>query len=426
VADPAAVRGLGLAVAGVLVAGLVAAVAGDDGGVPAAGGRVTVDGRSSVVHTDGAVDRLESGDIVRSGEEVRVETGTIVVELADGGLLEGRAGGEEVPSTRLRVDDEPELLAGELLVVGDRGLTVSAAGTDVALAHDGAAARVGRSLSVVAAAYRGRLAVDSAGQQRDVPALRQIGIASLGRPPRVPEPLDVRAADPWDRRFLGAAIDLGRSLDAASAAFTSNAPPGASTSAALFETALPRLEAEASFEPALAGGPARPAGEILVGAAIASLASGGSFADRWDATFEFRDDGAGWGLVALDRGVAGEVLGEVESALGRSAEVPEVASPAGPAQPPRTTRRPAGDGDGDGDGSTSPTTSPPPTAPPTTPPPSPTIPPTTTPPLVPTVPPLPPLPSEESEDPQVIPDTGVPLLDGATQPIDDLLGGLLD
>ena len=47
---------------------------------------------------------------------------------------------------------------------------------------------------------------DSAGQVRDVPALRTLEVSALGRPPMVPAPLQIDEGDSWDRRFLAEAI----------------------------------------------------------------------------------------------------------------------------------------------------------------------------------------------------------------------------
>lgn len=425
------VRAVGLASVLVMLAGLLVVVAADDDGLPAAGARVTVDGRATVVHVDGSTDVLSTGDVVRAGEEVRADAGTFALDLADGGTLEGRAGFDDASDTRVVVGERPELIAGELLLLDAEGLDVDAAGTVVALAGEDAAARVDRGFAVRAASYRGGLEVDSAGQNRAVSALRQIGIASLGRPPGSAEPLRVDEVDPWDRRFLGAAIDLGRRLAAVSASFTRNAPPDASQSAALYETVLPVLAGEPSFDSKLASLPTAPAGEVFVGAVLTTLGDDGSFGDRWDEVFAFRSDGAAWGLVALDQGLEdGAVLDAVDDALGRSTTTPEVAVGPPPSVAPTV---PGGGVDGD-DPASSDTTLPPdddqdPTAPPpltpTTPPP-PTVPPPTLPPL-PLPPPLGPSPTPDPpEESGGIPDTGVPLLDNLVQPIEDLLGGLLD
>lgn len=424
------IRALGLASVLVMLAGLLAVVASDDDGLPAAGARVTVDGRATVVHTDGSTDVLSTGDVVRAGEEVRADAGSFTLQLAGGGTLEGRAGFDDASDTRVVVGERPELVSGELLLLDAADLDVDAAGTVVALTSEDSAARVDRGLAVRAASYRGGLEVDSAGQERAVSALRQIGIASLGRPPGSAEPFRIDEVDPWDRRFLGGAIDLGRRLAAVSASFTRNAPPDASASVTLFETVLPELADEPSFPAKLASVPRAPAGELFVGAVITTVGDEGSFADRWDDVFGFRGDGAAWGLVALDQGLdEGDVLDFVDDALGRSPTTPEVATG------PVSTLPPALDGGADdGDGTPPPddTTAPPgdvePTPPPTTPP--------LTPPTTPPAPPLPPLPLPPPLSPSPpppppdegggIPDTGVPLLDGIVQPVEDLLGGLLD
>jgi len=63
------------------------------------------------------------------------------------------------------------------------------------------------------------------------------------------------------------------------------------------------LAAEPGFTAPLVN-PARPPGETLVGAAITLEGARGTFTERWGAVFGFRDEGAPWGLVALDQGVS--------------------------------------------------------------------------------------------------------------------------
>lgn len=421
------VRGLGLAIVAIVFVGLVSVFTDGGGDLPPAGARVTVAGRATVVHLDGSTETLSTGDVVRAGEEVRAQTGTVLLELAAGGVLEGRGGTGDADATRVVVDERPELVAGELLVQGDQGVAIEAAGTDFDLAGDDAAARLERGLSVTAAAYRGALEIDSAGQERTVPALRQLGIATLGRPPRTPEPLQVRESDPWDRRFLGAAIDLTQRLDAVSRVFTVEAPANSARNPGVYETVLPALLDEPAFATLLQQEPERPAGEVLVGAAIAALASGGPFADRWDDVFSFRDAGAEWGLVALDQRVHDDVLRAIESGLDDD-DGSELATPV--TVPVDGTPAATGDTDDD-DSPTLPVELPPttPTTAPDAPPaPGPTPLPLPAPPTIPIVP-LPPLPglppTTNGADDGIVPPTGVPLLDGLIDPIDQLLGGLL-
>jgi hypothetical protein len=139
-----------------------------------------------------------------------------------------------------------------------------------------------------------------------VPALRQVTVAALGLLPNRPAPIVLSSADPWDRQFLGTAIDLTVELDGASRGFTPNAP---ADTADFFRRALTPLATEVSFSDQLlsatrpASAPARAPGEVLVGASIALAAPSrsASFDQRWSAVFAFRDEGAAWGLVVLDQ-----------------------------------------------------------------------------------------------------------------------------
>lgn len=396
----------------VMVAG-VAAIVAEDESLPTAGARVRLAGEAFVEDVDGSRRSLDDGDIVGPGDIVEVTGGTAVLELADGGTVEGREGRDTVDDSRLEVGAPVRLLAGDALVAGPAGVAVEAAGTIVTLrsAND-SAARIRRELAVTTATYEGSTAVDSAGQRRAVPALRQLGVASVGRPPTEAAPLRFDDSDPWDLRYLGGAIALTRSLDALSVTFTAQGV--ARTSASDYEALLPKLADEPTFDSNDLDR-SRPAGETLVGAAIAALGERTSFDRRWDEVFDFRDQGAAWGLVAFDQGVDdGPVLADVDRALALSVQlVPpeEVAAPP-PTAPPATVPP-------------SPTTAPPATSgPSTTEPnsPAPTTPTTPPPPTNPLDPP-PTLPDVNPENP--VPDTGSGILDGLLQPVNDLLGGLL-
>jgi hypothetical protein len=147
---------LAAVIAVVLAMGIVVVVVDDEPGVPASGARATVEGVVLVVHRDGSSSPLESGDLVAGGDEVRVQSGTVVLELASGALLEGREGRSEddgrfaVEGTRVAIDSTPELLAGDLLVRGGVPVTVGAGGNEVAFAPDGndGAVKIRRGLSV--------------------------------------------------------------------------------------------------------------------------------------------------------------------------------------------------------------------------------------------------------------------------------------
>jgi hypothetical protein len=304
--------------------------------------------------------------------------------------------------------------AGDLLVVaGDDDVALEAADTEITV--ETGAARVSRDLGVDIGLYAGTATVDSASAVRAVPGLRQLNVPVLGRPARDLRPIRYDAADPWDRRFLGDAIALGEELQGLADTYSASLEPGAGRTVGFYRQVLPGLDGERGFDQGLLD-PPRPPGEVLVGAAIADLADRGSFADRWDAVFGFRDDGAAWGLVALDQGVGrGPLLRTVEHAL--EATTFEFTAPAAePAPPGSSPTTPTGDpaSPTTPSGST-PTTSPPGTTAPSTP--TTLLPP---PPTTPTLPPILPPPDDE----------GLldPVLDGVdpvTEVLEDLLGGIL-
>ena len=182
---------------------------------------------------------------------------------------------------------------------------------------------------------------------------------------------------------------------------------------------MPALAEEPDFGPELltAGGRMRPGGESLVGVSIALLGRGDGFASRFERVRGFRDDGAEWGLVALDQCVAeGRLVAAVEAAYARAIQPSrEAAAPAPDGSPVVTPTTAAAPGAGTG-----PTTG---ASPPTTTPSASGSPPTTTAPPDVAIPPLPETPPPGGEG--VLPDTGIPVLDDVIEPIDDLLGGIL-
>lgn len=362
--------------------------------------RLEVDGLAIVDRLGGAQETVKDKAYVRPGDRVEISKGTGRMVLRDGNRLELRAGVDYAANTMVVMARAPVLEAGDLLVTAPKTLTISAAGTTLEVAAG--AAQVSRSLGMGVAAYDGIVHLSSAGITRDVPALREMRVPALGRPPRLPRPLDYRASDPWDRRFLGEAIDLGRTLEALANGYTQNLNPGEGRTPGFFRIVLPGLDKQPAFGADLID-LTKPPGETLIGAAITELGRRGGFVDRWRSVFGFRDQGAEWGLVALDQGVSGTpLLGAIEQAVSFS--------PLGFAAP-RGARSPADLGGGGGSTTTTAPTTPPTTSP-TTPPP--TTPPPTTPPT--TVPPNPLTPVLE-------PVLG-PVLDTASGLVGGLLGAL--
>jgi hypothetical protein len=225
--------------------------------------------------------------------------------------------------------------------------------------------------------------------------LRSHEISVLGRPPPAPTPLhiDDQNTDPWDRRFLGEAIDLGHTLDRYAATYTTTLGSTNERTVGFYTSVLPSLVNQAEFTADLLASTKHSTGEVVVGGAITGLSRRSTFAQRWRDVFTFKDAGASWGLVALDQGVASDpLLKEVQTALNQTpfqfalagrtpptAATTPVTGGAGPTTAPPTTS---------GGGGPTTTTAPPPST-------------------------------------TVVPPTGSPLVDGLVNNVNQLLGGLL-
>jgi hypothetical protein len=401
---PAALVGLAAALVAVLGVASLLGGGGEGDGVA----RLEVTGVAEVERSSGRVEVTTGSVDLHLGDRVRLVEGQGEVRLPRGVRLELRSGSGDADDSVLVVQDLPQVEAGSVLVLaGDDPARVRSAGTEVEVATG--AVKVTRSLGMAVAAYDGLATLDSAGQERVVPALRQMLVPALGRPPRSPIPVTYDPGDPWDRRYLGAAMDLGERLEAMARGVTDNLAPGEGTTAAFYRQVLPGLREEPAFTQALLE-PGRPPGETLVGAAIADLGVRGSFPERWRATFGFRDQGAAWGLVALDQGVnRTPLLGSVEQAVADApldfvARPPSAPPPVPPVEPAPTP------------------VVPPPVVPPPEPPAEPTPPPAPQPPPPTTLPPEPIRPPGFPEPPDGLLD---PVVEPGAGLVADLVGSLL-
>lgn len=390
-----------------LVAAALLAPAACSDDEPGAGeARLEVDGEA-IVERDGERKTVDDEADLGPGDRVEITEGIGRLLLRDGVRMELRAGADDDDNSVLLMDELPVLEAGDLLVAAPERTTVESAGTSIDVGAG--VARVSRRLGVGVAAYDATVHLDSAGQQREVPALREMQVPALGRPPRAPRPLTYDERDPWDRRILGEAIALGERLEAMASSYTQSLAPNEGRSPGFFRVVLPGLEDDAELNELLE--PDRPTGETLIGAAITDLGQEGTFPTRWSSVFGFRDQGAEWGLVALDQDVSSTpLLGSVEEAIGSSPLTFIDDELAAPPQSGGPTIQP---------GPTTPTTAPPGT-PTTTPPPPTTAPPGTNPP--PTTPPPPPT-APNPLDPEAEP--LVPALEPVTDPVTDLIGGIV-
>ena len=265
--------------------------------------------------------RLTTGEHdLAAGDRVRILSGDAVMGLPGDGSLELRAGPGPTEGSRVEIGPVPTLLGGDaLLVAGEQEQVVEAGGARLSLV-DGAA-RMSRSTGASFAVYTGRATLTSGGRTLDggLPALRQVVVPDAGMLPLSPSSLRItEPPDPWDRRFLAEAIGLESVLQQRSVGFTTllqDVP----TDVFFFHGVLPGLVFEPGFGQALLDGQNRPVGETLVGAAIALVGEGGDFASRWQEVFELREEGAGWGIIALDQSAPrAALLAALDEAVARS------------------------------------------------------------------------------------------------------------
>ena len=322
-------RGLAIAAA----AALALVVGALLGGCTRAGtgeGRLTTHGSGQVtlIRANGKSTMLHGSTTLHRGDGVKLpasDAGRATVALPGGGTVEMRAG------SVVRFDNGPQLGAGDLLATGGgHAITVLSSNSTSAVVHG--VARLRRDLVFTVGVYRGNVTVTSATRSLIVGAYRQASVAAVGLVPEAPSPLVLNSTDTWDRRELGAAIDLTDQLDGASHGFTASVPSGLAISAGFYRAALTHLPVtftDALLLPGPAGATApsgvaiadgqRAPGEVLVGAAIVVQGRSGTFDQRWQAVFSFRDAGAAWGIVAFDQGVDPQaLLDALTAAINRS------------------------------------------------------------------------------------------------------------
>lgn len=313
--------------------------------------RLVPDGRVQARSPGETWRSIHGETLLHDGDTVQVIAGAARIDLPGARALTLRK------QSQVEVQAAPVLLSGDLLVTVPAGsLRVTSATADVTVSGapgaSGASGEVGAARLLegtsVVGVYEGTARVTSAGTSVLVPALRQVGVPALGLVDRV-KPLDYRADDAWDERFLGDAIELGDELVARSRGFTAQLAPDQGQTAGFYRSLLPALTNETGFSQSLLDATPGAPGERLVGAAIAADGRRGTFAERWSAVFGFRNDGAQWGLVAKDQDV-GRVglLSDIDAALGRATVTPiasarfPITTPVGPTVTAPATTVPSG------------------------------------------------------------------------------------
>lgn len=303
-----------------------------------AAGRLSVEGQAEVTRPGQDRREVSGSRDLAAGDRVRIREGTAVIRLPDDRRLELRAGSDvEMQAADGSSDVRPTLLGGDLLVVSGRSaFDVALTGADVAVSGD---ARISRGVSLLVASYKGSAVLTAGGSTLTVPALRQAALPATGQFPARATPLEYSSGDAWDQRYLSETMEVSSQLAARSDGFTAQLAGTDGHTLNYFRDLVPALAAEPAFTAALFN-PSRPAGETLVGAAITLQGKKGAFADRWGAVFRFRDEGAPWGLVALDQDVdRAPVFQTVDGAIGRS---PTLFAEGPATRPPSSIVRPNG------------------------------------------------------------------------------------
>ncbi len=316
----AGVRLLALLIAVVLVFAVVVFATGTPGeSTPDTLATLTLDGTAEIDGPDGARQVATGDHGVAAGEEVEVLSGDAVLRLSEGRALELRA--EPGRASRVEVGSVPIVEGGDVLALaGDEELVVEAGGSRLSLV-DGAA-RISRATGTTFVVYEGRAGLMSGGRTLEggLPPLRQVVVTDAGMVPLTVSPLRFgEPPDPWDRRFLGEAIDLQAVLERRSTALTTLLRDDFTPDVFFYQAVLPGLLHEPSFDQALLDGQDRPVGETLVGAAVAMVGREADFATRWEEVFELRTEGAGWGVVAFDQDAPrAALLSALDGAVDRS------------------------------------------------------------------------------------------------------------
>ncbi|MGI8776605.1 MAG: hypothetical protein ACR2LJ_04285 [Acidimicrobiales bacterium] len=304
-----------------LMAGLAVGCSGGGG----SSARLSVSGKAEVATGGGSARSVDGSRTLHAGDRVKVDAGSAVIRLSGDRQVELRTGSEvslslSGPSGSSGSGVQPSLVAGDLLVTAPgagAAASVTATVADSVVSVSGGSARLTRGSATTVASYDAQVTVASAGRSLNVAPLRQVAVPAAGLLPGKPSPLIFKSGDSWDRRFLGDAIDLGNQLVARSRGFTAQLGPGEGHTTGFYRQILPALENEPSFDVASVGADRSP-GEALVGLAIAVAGTRRSFTDRVATVFAFHDDGAAWGLVARDQGVArAPLLSGVDEAIGR-------------------------------------------------------------------------------------------------------------
>jgi hypothetical protein len=221
--------------------------------------------------------------LLRAGDSLSVQRGVAGLRTAAGTIF--AAAGSTVAVT----SDAPRITRGDVLVQGkDMVVRMHAATATI-----NGIARVRQGLTLEVDVYRGGAVVRTATETVGVPRLRRAVVAGNGASLVTIAPLAINAADTWDRKLLGTALELDAALNARSRGLTAQLS-GDPTDVVTKVVAATGLKDLSMLND-------EPVGEFVVAAELARASHLGDSAIA--AALRLRSQGASWGLIALEQGV---------------------------------------------------------------------------------------------------------------------------
>lgn len=290
---------------------------------------------------EGTARLTRGGETEVVGQRAGIVSGDRIVLSPDGiarlSLGRGRTFELEAASVDVRGIDALLLSRGSLLAEVEAPAEIDT--EVVTVAGRGAVLRIDRHVTTVVGVYSGIVALRGAGQSIQVPAFRQAVIAG-GILERGVQPLRLHgpSGDRWDRRFLQKAIELDARL--ANLRVGLEAQLAGARGLDFFRRVVP-----GGFDISFLGSFLdNRSSDLLIGLLVATEA-GGRTGTQIDAVFRevfgLWSQGASWGLIALEKGVAElSLLDQLLTAI-RSANVVAGGRGPGATRPPPSAPRPS-------------------------------------------------------------------------------------
>lgn len=267
--------------------------------------RVTnLDGTARIRDSDATRWRTAlEGMTVASGATVSVSSGSVTLGRGESTVEIRPSENTATASVMVGSLERIEVAAGDVLASIDPAARIGVESQGIGARTNDGVFRFDRRFSVRVGVYQGRATVDSSEGELVVPSLRE-GVVSGRVLPRAVVPYVIHADDPWDRRLLGDVISLDDSLRAQASGYEAQfgahlkdvgvLSPIAQESGVALSFARPYLGRMRS-------------GDVLAGIVLAVQVQkkhGDVASVVFPRLVSLMDQGATWGLMARDRGVA--------------------------------------------------------------------------------------------------------------------------